>query len=73
MKEGKLELRRCAIRLVGNRTCDVFAENLEKYAKDIYRNVTCALCDYDACNGSGFNYVWIPMLFSLAVLCLIMK
>lgn len=72
-KEGKLELRRCQIRLAENQTCDWFYQNFLKYGKDLYENATCALCDYDGCNNSSFNYIWIPLLYASILACTLIK
>lgn len=72
-KEGKLEVRRCALQLSANQTCDNFYRNYEIFARDVYLNVSCVLCDYDSCNSGAFNSIWIPILFTSIISCVLIK
>lgn len=73
VREGRLEVRRCALQLAGNQTCDNFFKNQEIFARDVYINASCALCDYDSCNSGAFNSIWLPILFTSIISYLLMK
>lgn len=69
----RVELRRCAVRLGGDQTCDYFYTNYDKFGKNIYINASCYICDEDSCNSGAFNCIWIPLLFASIISCLLMK